>query len=97
VRFAGLPDESGVPVVVSGCAVGELTYPFRLTLSADRQILMNVFMFRAQRSSSFSATAALILIGIAPSGWSQIGNGALKILTDPAASGMQRFYRLRQW
>ena len=25
------------------------------------------------------------------------GNGALKILTDPAASGRQRFYRLRQW
>ena len=35
-------------------------------------------------------------LGIAPSGWSQVGNGALRILTDPAASGLQRFYRLRQ-
>lgn len=54
-------------------------------------------MFRALRSSSFSAFADLILTGIAPSGWSQIGNGALRILTDPAASGTQRFYRLRRW
>ena len=25
------------------------------------------------------------------------GNGALRILTDQTASGMQRFYRMRQW
>lgn len=28
---------------------------------------------------------------------SNAGNGALRILTDPAASGAQRFYRMRQW
>ena len=27
----------------------------------------------------------------------QPGNGALRILTDPAAAGTQRFYRMRQW
>ncbi|HEY5481672.1 MAG TPA: family 10 glycosylhydrolase [Verrucomicrobiae bacterium] len=48
---------------------------------------MNVFMFRSQRSSSFSATAALILIGIAPSGWSQIGNGARRILISLIIAG----------
>ena len=25
------------------------------------------------------------------------GNGALRVLTDPAATGAQRFYRVRQW
>jgi len=34
-------------------------------------------------------------------GWTAIvtnyGNGALQFLTDPAANGPQRFYRVRQW
>jgi hypothetical protein len=46
-------------------------------------------------ASSFSATAALILPGIAPSGWSQAGNGARRILTDQAAAGPQRLDRVR--
>jgi hypothetical protein len=25
------------------------------------------------------------------------GNGALRLLTDPAATASQRFYRMRQW
>jgi hypothetical protein len=25
------------------------------------------------------------------------GNGALRTLTDPVATGAQRFYRMRQW
>jgi hypothetical protein len=29
--------------------------------------------------------------------YTNTGNGALRILTDPTASGTQRFYRMRQW
>jgi len=49
------------------------------------------------RASSYSAIAALILTGIAPSGWSQVGNGARRIRTDPAAAGRQRLDRVQPW
>jgi hypothetical protein len=29
--------------------------------------------------------------------YTNTGNGALRVLTDPAATGKQRFYRMRQW
>ena len=38
---------------------------------------------------------------LAATNWTAVstnaGNGALRILTDPAATGAQRFYRMRQW
>ena len=38
---------------------------------------------------------------LAATNWTDVsttaGNGGLKILTDPAATSLQRFYRLRQW
>jgi hypothetical protein len=38
---------------------------------------------------------------LAATNWTAVstnaGNGALRLLTDPAANGAQRFYRMRQW
>jgi hypothetical protein len=38
---------------------------------------------------------------LAAANWTAVstnaGNGALRVLADPAATGAQRFYRMRQW
>ena len=38
---------------------------------------------------------------VAPTNWATLstnrGNGVVRVLNDPAASGPQRFYRLSQW
>jgi uncharacterized lipoprotein YddW (UPF0748 family) len=40
-------------------------------------------------------------VSLAATNWTDVtttaGNGGLKVLTDPAATSLQRFYRLRQW
>jgi hypothetical protein len=49
-----------------------------------------------RQSYAFEFTSSL-----SPGAWTAIstnsGNGALRILTDPAAGGTQRLYRTRQW
>ena len=63
-----------------------------------------------RKGSQFSATVQTLARGsyaleykdsLGATNWTeaciQPGNGALRILTDPAATGTQRFYRMRQW
>ncbi len=67
-------------------------------------------LWPAKKGSQFTAAVQTLARGtyaleykdsLAATNWTdaciQPGNGALRILTDPTATGTQRFYRMRQW
>jgi hypothetical protein len=93
-------------VPAAGIAAGEY---HTLVLLAD-SLPVPELLLPARKGSRFSALVQTLCPrsyalefknSLAATNWTAVttnaGNGALRLLTDPAAATAQRFYRMRQW
>jgi hypothetical protein len=91
---------------VAGIAAGEY---HTLVLLAD-SLPVPCLLHPARKANRFSALVQTLSPrnyalefkdSLLATNWTAVstnaGNGALRMLTDPAATGAQRFYRMRQW
>jgi alpha-tubulin suppressor-like RCC1 family protein len=91
-------------------AVGVAAGTYHTVVLLEGAMPVPRLMAPAKKGSQFSATVQTLAPrsyaleykdSLVATNWTNVcttpGNGALRILTDPTATGTQRFYRMRQW
>jgi len=104
--WSGQCDPPSTLTRAAAIAAGEYHTVVMLASNMPPQRLLNP----ARKGSQFSAQVQTLngrkyaldfKYSLAATNWTGVctntANGALRVLTDPAATGAQRFYRLRQW